>query len=96
MTAKMSISLPVELPVELYQRFERARRSRGLDRSAAAQRALHRWAAFPDAEPWDQEYVDAYRRQPQDVGSVEAWTAATLSTWQGAKEPARRRARRTP
>jgi len=91
MVAKVSISMPDPL----YRRFERVRRARGLDRSAAVQRAIERWTALSDDQAhWDWEFIEAYRRVPQDSGSEEAWLEATAETWE--KPPRTGRVRREP
>ena len=87
MSAKVSISLPEDL----LRRFDGKRRAKGLGRSAAFQRAVRLWTSPEQVGPgWDWEFIEAYRKEPQDPRDIEAWLVAGLETW---SRKARKRSR---
>ena len=75
MTHKVAISMPDAV----FKRLERARRVRKLSRSAAVQSALDRWLADHRRAREAAEYVEGYRRMPEDATEVGAWLHA--SAW---------------
>ena len=94
MNAKISVSLPKTL----YRRLEASRKARGLGRSAAVQRALRAWTSEPHGHAGgvDWEYIEAYRKQPQDPRDAVAWEIAQADAWgppwpQSAAKRARKR-----
>ena len=65
------------------RRLERARRQRGLSRSAAIQQAVDAWLGVAEATRKRREYVEGYRRAPEDAASTKAWMAAQAwSAWE--------------
>ena len=93
MNAKISVSLPQEL----LQRLDSVREAKRLGRSAAIQRAVDQWTR--SGELVDLEYLDAYRRVPEDPDEMDAWSRAAAEAWGKSQETAtktspRRRRRR--
>ena len=77
MTAKVAISLPDETLGAL----ERARKRRGLTRSAAVAKAIAVWLKDDEPSEADRRYVEAYLRHPESVVERGAIAAAAVSTW---------------
>jgi metal-responsive CopG/Arc/MetJ family transcriptional regulator len=76
-----SSKLAVSIPDDLLREVERARRRRGLSRSAVVQTGLRAWLkAQRDAERV-KRYVDAYRRHPETDEEVAEAARLVRATW---------------
>ena len=75
----MNIKISVSLPEELLQRMDSVREAKRLGRSAAVQRAVEQWTR--GGELVDLEYLDAYRRIPEDPDEMDAWSRAAAEAW---------------
>jgi hypothetical protein len=81
MTHKVAISMPNHV----FRRLERARRARKLTRSAAIQGALESWLGADARSREAREYLEGYRRIPEEMREAEAWIAA--EAWGVYEEP---------
>jgi metal-responsive CopG/Arc/MetJ family transcriptional regulator len=68
----------ISLPSAVFRRLEAARRRRGLSRSAAVQRAIDAWLGSAEHTRRVREYIDGYRRHPEDPGEVAGWEQAEI------------------
>jgi metal-responsive CopG/Arc/MetJ family transcriptional regulator len=76
-----SVKLAVSLPQELFEDVERARKRRGVTRSAVVQKGLRAWLkAQRDAER-SRAYVAAYRAQPESDAEVAETAAIIRAAW---------------
>jgi metal-responsive CopG/Arc/MetJ family transcriptional regulator len=76
-----SVKLAVSLPEELFEDVERARKRRGVSRSAVVQTGLRAWLkAQRDAER-SRAYVAAYRARPESDAEVAEAAAIILASW---------------
>jgi metal-responsive CopG/Arc/MetJ family transcriptional regulator len=72
MTHKVAISISDHV----FRRLERVRRARKLSRSAAIQGAVDRWLESEERSAEARAYVEGYRRVPEKLREIEAWTSA--------------------
>lgn len=76
-----SVKLAVSLPEELFEDVERARKRRGVSRSAVVQTGLRAWLrAQRDAER-SRKYVAAYRARPEVEAEVAEAAAIVRASW---------------
>ncbi len=72
----MTNKVAVSLPDEIFERLERVRRRRKLTRSAAVQIAVDHWLAQLEHDRAVSDYVEGYRRMPEERPDAGAWAAA--------------------
>jgi hypothetical protein len=80
MTRKFAVSVPDDL----FETAEEERALAALTRSAMVQRALAAWVRARVEERLDEQYAEAYRRQPEtpeEIAEMEAWSKVGLQTW---------------
>ena len=76
-----SVKLAVSLPEQLFEDVERARKRRGVSRSAAVQTGLRAWLqAQRDAER-SRKYVAAHRTKPETDAEVAEAAAIVRASW---------------
>jgi hypothetical protein len=73
--------MAVSVPSETFRALEGARKKLGLPRSQAVARALERWISEQTPGSADARYVEAYLRQPENVGAVAAVAEHAAAVW---------------
>jgi metal-responsive CopG/Arc/MetJ family transcriptional regulator len=76
--AKSTAKVAVSLPVDLYRALEGARRRARKSRSAVVQQALREWLRREAQADLVREYEEGYRRKPEDARDVEAALATAV------------------
>jgi metal-responsive CopG/Arc/MetJ family transcriptional regulator len=73
----------MSMPDEMFRSLERTRVPKALSRSAAMQQALAAWLADARQQKRAADYLEAYRRVPEDIAQVQVWEA--IESWSSAR-----------
>ncbi|MBU2495216.1 MAG: ribbon-helix-helix protein, CopG family [Candidatus Omnitrophica bacterium] len=73
--------LTVTIPREKYERIEKEKNRRGLNRSAFVNQAIDSFFQKEDEAEKDKKYVAGYKKKPENRAEVEALTKSSAEIW---------------
>ncbi len=76
-----SVKLAVSLPEELFEDVERARKRRGVSRSAVVQTGLRAWLQAQREAERSRKYLAAHRARPESAADVAEAAAIVRAAW---------------
>jgi len=77
-TSKIAISLPKED----FDKIEKLRKKRGLERSALVDKAIRFWLAHLEQEELVRRYEEGYRKKPESIPEIKAIEKATAEAFE--------------
>lgn len=77
-TSKIAISLPTDD----FEKIERIRKKRGLQRSAVIDEAIRFWLASLEDEQMVKQYEEGYRRKPESADELKAMEEASAKAFE--------------
>jgi len=73
--------LTVTLPREKYERIEKEKKKKGLNRSAFVNQAIDVFFQKEDEAEKDKKYVAGYKKKPENTEEIEALTKSSAEIW---------------
>lgn len=73
--------IQVPMNEDLLERLDAYSSERGQSRSAFIREACAKYVAKLTEEEADRQYAEAYRKFPEDLGEIKAWTRLAAEVW---------------